>query len=229
MRFKRDPIDLRPNVRWLDRIQVIRLLQEPMTPREEIIIHLSLGMSLRRSDIMRVHIDNIDHRNEWIHFESKPNVIRSVPFRPDTPRVIDMWMNERDNILEKGRGKEPKELVIGIKRQGMKLTGLKESALDNTILNIRNRLPFHFSFHDLRRTWARQAYEWGVEILAISMILGHRDTKTTLRYIGAPVDEMREAMNIVYQRRLSDLEAVEMIRPFQSDSLQSYRKIEEEV
>jgi len=38
--------------------------------------------------------------------------------------------------------------------------------------------------HDLRRTYARQLYEAGMDILAIRDNLGHADSKTTLKYIG---------------------------------------------
>lgn len=39
--------------------------------------------------------------------------------------------------------------------------------------------------HDLRRSYARACYDAGADILAISQSLGHADTKTTLKYIGA--------------------------------------------
>lgn len=39
--------------------------------------------------------------------------------------------------------------------------------------------------HDLRRTYARQLYEAGVDLLAIRDNLGHSDSRVTLRYIGA--------------------------------------------
>lgn len=38
--------------------------------------------------------------------------------------------------------------------------------------------------HDLRRTYARQLYESGMDLLAIRDNLGHADSRTTLKYIG---------------------------------------------
>jgi len=54
---------------------------------------------------------------------------------------------------------------------------------------------------DLRRTWARQAWEAGVSIEDICTILGHRDTKTTYRYIGVQLDDGRRAMKTLYDHR----------------------------
>ena len=40
------------------------------------------------------------------------------------------------------------------------------------------------SSHTARRTWARIAYEAGIDILKISRYIGHSDISTTLKYIG---------------------------------------------
>lgn len=46
--------------------------------------------------------------------------------------------------------------------------------------------------HDLRRTYARQLYEAGTDLLAIRDNLGHADSRTTLKYIGAMDAEKRK-------------------------------------
>ena len=195
-----DPKDIRPNVRWLVPWQVDHLLTMEKDPEEEMIIHLSLGLALRRSDIMRLKKGEIDRVNEWLNFQSKGYVIRSVPFSPETPRIIDRYEAYRDEILAQGKGPEPQELIIGISRASHnRLTGLKETALDDRLAKVRDRCPFHFSFHDLRRTWARQAWEYKVDIATISFILGHRDTKTTLKYIGVDGDHAREGMTQLHR------------------------------
>jgi site-specific recombinase XerD len=50
--------------------------------------------------------------------------------------------------------------------------------------------------HDLRRTYARRLYEAGLDIVAIRDNLGHADTRTTLRYIGAMDIEKRQPPSI---------------------------------
>ena len=51
------------------------------------------------------------------------------------------------------------------------------------------------SSHTARRTWARIAYDAGVDILKISRYIGHSDISTTLKYIGhkdTDFDELKE-------------------------------------
>lgn len=57
--------------------------------------------------------------------------------------------------------------------------------------------------HDLRRTYARQLYESGMDLLAIRDNLGHVDSRTTLKYIGTMDVEARKPKQIY---SLSDLE-----------------------
>jgi integrase len=53
--------------------------------------------------------------------------------------------------------------------------------------------PVMVRCHDLRRTYARSLYEAGVDLVAISQNLGHANTQTTLRYIGALGIDKRRA------------------------------------
>lgn len=50
--------------------------------------------------------------------------------------------------------------------------------------------------HDLRRTYARMAYESGMDLLGIRDNLGHSDTRTTLKYIGTMDIGIRKPKNI---------------------------------
>lgn len=210
--WAKDPIDIRPNVHWLTPLQVDQLLALPMDPEEEMISHLAIGLALRRSDIRRVKVKNIDKSNGWISFLSKGKIIRSVPFTPDTPRILERYEEFREEILERVGGEPPEELIIGVYRS--KLTGLGDTALDSRITRIRERLPFHFSFHVLRRTWARQAWEFGVKVEVISFILGHRDTKTTLKYIGVEGDHAKDGMKQIYLGRMTRLGNYEKLQSY---------------
>ena len=53
------------------------------------------------------------------------------------------------------------------------------------------------SAHDLRRTFARRAYDCGAGLPAIQQALGHKDPKTTARYIGLGDDEGATVTDLV--------------------------------
>lgn len=78
-------------------------------------------------------------------------------------------------------------------------------SIRDTRLNVRsvnkilNRYPVYIDGHtkivrphDLRRTYARRLYDAGLDLLAIRDNLGHADTRTTLKYIGAMDVEARQ-------------------------------------
>jgi integrase len=52
------------------------------------------------------------------------------------------------------------------------------------------------SSHTARRTWARIAYDAGVDILKISRYIGHSDISTTLKYIGHKDTDFDELKNL---------------------------------
>ena len=58
-----------------------------------------------------------------------------------------------------------------------------------------HRVPF--SNHTLRRTFGRTLYYSGVKIEDIAAILGHKDTKTTLKYLGLDKVDYSDHMNML--------------------------------
>jgi integrase len=57
--------------------------------------------------------------------------------------------------------------------------------------------PNRLAPHDLRRTFARNAYDNGASLLLIQAQLGHSDPKTTARYIGAYQEDDNTAVDYV--------------------------------
>jgi integrase len=202
-----DPRDLRPNVDWLDKWQVVQVIKADKTAYEDIIIHLEMGMGLRRCEIPRIRLDDIDQRNEIVTVKGKKWTWRSVPYGADTSQVLDRWMAYRDEIIAQHRDvKDPGILVI-VPYRG-RLNPIGRTAIDSRVRAVSDRVGFHFSNHTLRRTWARQGWEYGVPVETLCMILGHKDTSQTLRYIGAPIDDMRKGMMLLHQKRQADVQSL---------------------
>lgn len=194
-----DPKDNRVNVRWLTESQISRIKSTKMTSREEIVISFAMDFGLRRSAIQRIRINDIDIHNEVLTVRSKGNVLRTIPFPPDFNIILDRWLNERDRLISKHGVEDPGTLLIVYYRGELKPP--ERTTLDEAYISVSDKVGFHFSFHDLRRTWARTAWEIGIPIESIAQVLGHRDTKTTLRYIGAEIKHTREAMQKMYAHR----------------------------
>ena len=77
-------------------------------------------------------------------------------------------------------------------------------------------LPESVSPHTLRRTRGTLLYRDGVDLAAISVLLGHADMKTTRDYYTSPsLDQMREIAN----RRNSVIPEEEPLWPDDEDEL----------
>lgn len=56
------------------------------------------------------------------------------------------------------------------------------------------RRGLHIHAHQLRKTFATELYLRGEDLVTIQRLLGHRDPKTTMRYIGASAAKERQAV-----------------------------------
>lgn len=196
------PADSRPNVDWLTHDQAKTLLEAPMTPSQELIVHLQLCMGLRRVEVARlkpsdIHGDHIDVTGKGPR-GGKP---RRVPYHPRTAKVIHHYMTYRDSIIAKARKRRssapvPDRILIW-QRAGRLYdyeTNPSMSGIDRQLDRLSEQIGIDFSSHTLRRTFGRTMYRSGVPVATISKILGHEDTAMTLRYIGVDMDDMTSAM-----------------------------------
>ena len=70
-------------------------------------------------------------------------------------------------------------------------------AIDNRIKAISDLTGVPFSNHTLRRTFGRTLFYSGVKVEDIAAILGHKDTKTTLKYLGLDKVDHSDHMNML--------------------------------
>ncbi len=70
-------------------------------------------------------------------------------------------------------------------------------AIDNRVKEVAAIAGVPFSNHTLRRTFGRGLYEGGVKTEDIAAILGHKDVKTTLRYLGLDRTDHSDHMNML--------------------------------
>ncbi|MFZ3231996.1 MAG: site-specific integrase [Patescibacteria group bacterium] len=63
------------------------------------------------------------------------------------------------------------------------------------IAKLRNKLPFHFTCHMLRHTFATELARKQVNLFNISRVLGHTNVNTTKIYLNFDVDSIRETLN----------------------------------
>jgi len=120
--------------------------------------------------------------------------------------VLDDYLDYRNEMIVRHPDEPEPETLIITEYQGKLSWPVSDTFLDDRRVEAQELVGFKFGYHDLRRTWARQAYYNGADINDIRIILGHKDIATTLMYIGVDIDRSRNVIRLVNQVRRTGLE-----------------------
>ena len=193
------PTDTRPNVDWLSYDDAKRLLELWKMPMDEMLVTLQLLHGLRRVEVIRLCISDIHIEEGYLDVRGKGRAggkLRRVPMHPDFRRSFDRWMKERDEMLKATEGPQPDNLLVYLRGKRLhRYEELKGRAIDDRLQTLSGRLGVRFSSHTLRRTFGRELYRSGVNIVVIATIFGHTSTSQTIKYLGLDLDDMADAMD----------------------------------
>lgn len=193
------PVDTRPNVDWLTFEQAKVLLDMWKMPLDDMIICLELLHGLRRVEVVRLKLKDIHIDDGFMEVTGKGRAggkLRSVPLHPDFERIYNRWMDERNELKEQTHGTQPDNLLVYLRGGNLhQYEEIKGRAIDDRIQQLSDRAGFDFSSHTLRRTFGRELYRSGVDIVVIATIYGHASTTQTIKYLGLDLDDMNDAMN----------------------------------
>jgi len=167
-------------VRWLSEEELDHLLTQPLTPREAFIVCAgSLGM-LRRIEVLRLKVSDLQIASKTgrISVWAKGKV-RMIPVHPDFKMAIMAYLATLDA--------KPGESALPI----------SDDHYSRILKQLEIRVGVPCQAHVLRRTGLRMLSKLGVPLPTISAIAGHSNPETTMRYIGAPMDEMTKAINVI--------------------------------
>jgi integrase/recombinase XerD len=200
------PNDMRINADWLTDEQAVELKKRAIQPGiQSIIIALELGMGLRRIEIIRLKIKDINENTiEVLGKGRNGGKLRTIPIQGYMKERINSWIVERNKIISKAKAinphvKIPDSLLI-YERNG-RIGSYKKTAIDKKLKDVAREFQtkygsdFHFSNHTLRRTFGRMAWRKGIEIETIAHILGHENTIQTKKYLGINFDDMSRAFD----------------------------------
>jgi site-specific recombinase XerD len=159
--------------------------------RDHAMLATLLGCGLRRAELVKLKIDDLDQREEhWVivNLVGKGGHVRTVPMPQWVKNAIDQWVasagivsgpifrqvNKAGRVF--GNGVTPKVVWSVVRRAATKCA-----------------IPA-IAPHDLRRTCARLCHEAGGELEQIQFLLGHVSVRPTERYLGCK-QRFRNAVN----------------------------------
>lgn len=138
------------------------------------IFSLALGAGLRRAEISRLNIEDLDGNRLIV--KGKGNKARTVYLSKFSLGAVKSWLNQFSRkkgalFTQVDRGD-----FISSERLGIR-------GIHHVINKIRNDSKLkHFTAHDLRRTFATTLLSLNNDIFTVQNLLGHSDPRTTQTY-----------------------------------------------
>lgn len=168
---------------WLSQSQVDTITAEALRNsfRDYIILAVLLGSGIRCEELEYLTFDNLHQipykgkMKDVIILKGKGDKKRTVPIHPELANKLREWKSIT------GGGRVARRLLKG----GKIGESLSSPRIRKLVLQYGYLLGFEdLAPHDLRRTYGRIMYYKTNNIVLVKELLGHADTKTTLKYIG---------------------------------------------
>ncbi|MGP8158443.1 MAG: tyrosine-type recombinase/integrase [Thermoplasmata archaeon] len=164
--------------RWLAPDQLARLYKFARG-RERVLVALEGFNGLRRVEVLRLRVKDIDLGRQRLHVLGKGRnggKWRTLPMSSETAKVLRTLP----------QGQDPNSRVIPLSQSGADVVLRRASRRAGF-----PRLGLQVSHHDLRRTFGRLAHKAGMDLVQLKNLYGHTSLDQTVHYIGLDEDEMR--------------------------------------
>jgi site-specific recombinase XerD len=172
---------------WLTISQAEALLRAPDTStprglRDRAMLALLIGCGLRRAELVRLEYSQIQQRDgRWaiIDLVGKRRRMRSVPMPGWAKEAVNAWAA----LVDSASGRV---FRLVHKSGSLRAEGISNQVVYEVVKEYGQMIGLEeLAPHDLRRTFARLAYEGGSTMDQIKESLGHSSVQTTERYIGS--------------------------------------------
>lgn len=170
---------------WLAAAQAEALMSQPdpataRGKRDRVILALLIGCGLRRNELARLWIDQIQQREgRWVIIDltGKGNRLRTVAIPAWAKVMVDEW-TAAAGILS--------GLLLRPVNKCDVVTGpsITSESIYKIVRGYGVDLKLKIAPHDLRRTFAKLAHRGHAPLEQIQLTLGHSSITTTERYLG---------------------------------------------
>ena len=170
-----------------DREDVRRLLDylKSQSDRDYILVLFGLHTGLRITDILNLKVKDVIDKDEVLIIEEKREYRNEVHISKKLKREMNEYLRDRD----------PEEFIFK-SRQGYKRAISRTQAwrIINTAakkVGIKTRT----GCHSLRKTFGYNLYQIDKDIVDVQERLGHKELKTTKRYIGISKEKINKKID----------------------------------
>lgn len=184
---------------WLGLFAACQADASPAGVRDAAIIALLKIAGLRRAEVAGLNLADFDGATRTLTVHGKRNKTRTVPIEDKGALdALSDWLYLRGDV--------PGALFTRIRKGGVILaSGLSDQAI-YAILKKRGKEArlADFTPHDMRRTFAGDLLDAGVDLATVQKLMGHADANTTAGYDRRGETAKRGAvkkLHVPYKRR----------------------------
>lgn len=160
--------------------QVFNLIDIPQTgfidTRDKAILEFFYSSGLRLSELVNIHISDIDMSEQTLKVLGKGNKFRIVPIGRKAIEALNLWILQR-NKLNKILDSE----LLFLNQHGKKLTA-RAIQYRLKFWAQKNNIPENIHPHLLRHSFASHVLQSSQDLRAVQELLGHSNISTTQIY-----------------------------------------------
>ena len=148
----------------------------PKGARDAAILAVFYGCGLRRTELVRLEVDDFDPEDCSIVVNGKRRKQRIVYVNESGCRLLTAWLEHR--------GIQAGPLFCPVRQSGeVGISGLRGESVAYILRCRQEEAGIEpFSPHDLRRTFVTTLLDAGEDVLTVQRLAGHADVTTTARY-----------------------------------------------
>ncbi len=174
---------------------------ESVDLRDRAMLELLYGTGMRVSELIGLHLDDIDYVQGFARVTGKGNKERLVPIGRLARLALNAWLGHQGRpMLQRGKKLRAVDLdAVFVNARGTRLT--RQGAW--LILSERSRvvgLESVMSPHVLRHSCATHMLEGGADLRVVQELLGHASLVTTQIYTKVTTDRLVEVYNQAHPR-----------------------------
>ena len=160
--------------------------------RDLAMIELLYSSGLRVSELSKIRVLDIDHRENFVKVSGKGNKERVVPFGSNAHDVILKYLSRRPEL-------KPKDDFLFLNNRG---SGLTTRSIERIVkkYGLLSGISKKISPHALRHTFATHLLGGGADLRSIQELLGHSSLSTTQRYTHTSVEQIMKIYDKTHPR-----------------------------
>jgi site-specific recombinase XerD len=183
----------------LSREEVARLVDASSGLFERTLLMVLYGTGMRRSEVARLKIADIDSQRMVIHVvDGKGHKDRDLPLSPallETLRAYWRWLKPRTYLFPSRMHRDHEQpitdkIVWRACTEAAKRAGIRKPA----------------SPHLIRHSWATHLLEAGTDLRTIQLLLGHEDLEVTARYLHVSEQHLHQVANPIDELKLASID-----------------------